>query len=165
VECVSITISSRENWASGFVVCFYPSPGVLPESIFQRRIGDGSSVVRNRRSCHNGDNFQNLFLRESGSDERIEFLIAQVPALLNERSCQGRKCSKSLVRGQAPHTNRSGLFSTDPLLERQGCMERDGIVGGIRDCICQENDLDLRLREAAAVDLLKHPSEGVDELR
>ena len=82
-----------------------PSPCVLPESIFQRRIGDGSSVVGDRRGCHYGDNLQDLFLREAGSDERIKFRLAQVAAFLNERLRQGGKRSKSLVRRYAPLTN------------------------------------------------------------
>jgi len=58
-------------------------PGVLPEGIFLRRIRDGSSVVGDRRGCHYDDNLQHVFLREGGSDERIEFLFAQVPAFQN----------------------------------------------------------------------------------
>jgi hypothetical protein len=48
---------------------------VLPEGFFQQRIRDGSSVVGDRRGCQYGDNLQDLFFREAGSDERIEFSL------------------------------------------------------------------------------------------
>ena len=51
------------------------------------------------------------------------------------------------------------------MLERQCGMERDSISRGVRDGICQKNDLNLRLSEAAAVDLLKHANQGVDQFR
>ena len=75
-------------------------PGVLPEGIFQRRIGDGSSA---------------------------------------------------------------GLVGTNALLECKRRVERDGIPGRVRNSVCQQNDLNLLLSEAAAVDLLKDANEGVDE--
>ena len=64
-------------------------PGVPPEGIFQRRIGDGSSEVGDRRGCHYGDDLQDLFFHEAGGNERIEFLFGQVSAFLDQRLCQG----------------------------------------------------------------------------
>ena len=58
--------------------------------------------------------------------------------------------------GRPPLTNHVGLFGTDSLLERQGSMERDSIRGGVRDCVCQKNDLNLLLSETVAVHLLKY---------
>ncbi|HMF52970.1 MAG TPA: hypothetical protein VK593_01375 [Edaphobacter sp.] len=68
-------------------------------------------------------------------------------------------------RGQASLANRVRLFGTDSLLKCQGGMECDGIRTGIRDRVCQKNDLNLLLGEAAAVDLLKHANQGVDKFR
>jgi hypothetical protein len=53
----------------------------------------------------------------------------------------------------------------NPLLQRQRRMKCDCIRARIRDCVCQKNDLNLLLCETAAVDLLKHAYEGVDEFR
>jgi hypothetical protein len=75
--------SARAADSQRFDCRLLPSPGELLEEIFQRRIGDGSSVVGDRRGRHYGDHFQDLFLCEAGSEERVEFLIAQVPAFLN----------------------------------------------------------------------------------
>jgi len=103
-------------------------PCVLPEGILQRRIGDSSGVVCDRRCRHDGDDFQDLFLRETSSDERIKFLLSQVPALFDEGFCQcGERC-KSLVRGQAPLTNCGCLFRTDSLLESQRRVEGTAYV-------------------------------------
>ena len=44
-------------------------------------------------------------------------------------------------------------------------MERDRISAGVRDCVCQQNDLILRLSEARAMHLPKQANEGVDEFR
>ena len=57
------------------------------------------------------------------------------------------------------------LYGRRFILERQPGMERDRIRAGIRDCVCQKNDLILLLSEAPAVDLLKQAHEGVDQFR
>ena len=44
-------------------------------------------------------------------------------------------------------------------------MEGHGIGAGVHDGVGQENDLYLLLGEAAAVNLLKHRNQGVDEFR
>ena len=56
---------------AGFAVLFsaYPRQAMLLERVFQRRISDGSSVVGDGRGRDDGDDFQDLFLREAGSDE------------------------------------------------------------------------------------------------
>ena len=48
----------------------------------------GFNVVGDRRGCHYGDDLKDLFFREAGSDKRIEFLLAQMPAFLNQRLCE-----------------------------------------------------------------------------
>jgi hypothetical protein len=77
---------------------------------------------------------------------------------------RGGKCGKSLGCRYAPLTNRVGLFGADPLLERQPGMERDCICAGVRDCVCQKNDLVPLLSEAPAVDLLKSAHEELTRL-
>jgi hypothetical protein len=42
-------------------------------------------------------------------------------------------------------------------------VERDRIGAGVCDCVGQQDDLNLRLSEAAAVDLLENAKEGDDE--
>jgi hypothetical protein len=138
---------------------------VLLERIFQRRIGDGSSVVGDRRGRHYGDNLEDLFLREAGSDERIEFLVAQMPAFLNERPRQCGKCSKSLVRGYAALANCCSFFRTDSLLKSQRSVERHRIRAGVRDGVSQQNNLIFLLAEARAMYLPKQANQGVDEFR
>ena len=46
-------------------------PGVLLELIFQRRLGDGSSIVGDGRGRDYGDDLQYLLLGEAGGEERI----------------------------------------------------------------------------------------------
>ena len=43
-------------------------------------------------------------------------------------------------------------------------MKRYSIRAGVRDGVSQENDLYLRLRQAAAVDLLEHTNQGIESL-
>jgi hypothetical protein len=42
-----------------------PSPCELLKVIFQRRLGDGSSIVGDRRGCDYGDYLQDLFPGEA----------------------------------------------------------------------------------------------------
>ena len=92
---------------------------MLPERIFQRRIGDSSSVVGDRRGCHYGDDLQDLLLGEPGGHKRIELLRAYMPTFLNERLSQGGQSGKSLVLGRPPLANGAGLLGTDSLLRCQ----------------------------------------------
>ena len=102
-DCIAISISlsseldGRSQTTAGVRVPLSSSPGKWLELIFQRRIGDSSSIVGDRRGSDYGDDLQDLFLGEAGGEECIELLFAQVPPLLDERLRQGRKCAKSPV--------------------------------------------------------------------
>src|SRR3984957_20818492 len=117
------------------------SPGELLELIFQRRIGDSSSIVRNRRGRDYGDNLQDLLPGETGGEKCIELLATQVPPLLDERLCQGGKRGKSPVPWHQPRTDRAGLFRTHSGFESKCGGECHSIRTGVRDCVCQQNDL------------------------
>jgi hypothetical protein len=93
---------------------FLSSPSKLPELIFQRWPGDGSSIVGDRRGCDCGDDLRDLFFCEVGIEECIEFLFAEVAALLDECFCQRGKCGKSRVLGRSPLTNRVGYSGFTP---------------------------------------------------
>ena len=78
---------------------FLCSPRERLELRFQRRIGDGCSVVRDRRGRDYRDDLHDLFFCETGVEECIEFLFAEMAPLLDERLRQCGKCGKSLVLG------------------------------------------------------------------
>jgi hypothetical protein len=52
---------------------------VLPERVFQWRIGDGSSVVGDGRSRHNDDNFEDLVFGEAAADKCVESCSLKCP--------------------------------------------------------------------------------------
>src|ERR1700689_2931811 len=157
-DCVAIRTPSRQNCCLG--APRLSSPGELLKLFFQRRMGDGSSIVGDGRGRDYRDDLQDLFLCEAGGEECIELLLAWVPALLNERPRQGGKCGKSLVARHKPRTDRVGLFRTHSLAESKGCVECYRILAGVRDCVGEEDDLNFLFVKAAAVYLLKHSSKG-----
>ena len=93
------------------------------ELSFQRRIGDDSSIVGDRRCCDYGNDLHDLFFFEAGVHECVEFRFAEVPPLIDERLSQCGNSGISLILGCSPFANRRDFFRIYPLLERQVCME------------------------------------------
>lgn len=103
------------NHRRGFGPPLLSSPGELLELIFQRRIGDGSSIVGDRRGRDYGDDLQDLFLGEAGGKECIEFLFAQVPRFSMSVFAKVESPPNRCSLGSAEHGSRRSLQNSLPL--------------------------------------------------
>ena len=77
------------------------------------------------------------------------------PAAMNESSSCSLKCPRfsmsvfarvesaanRLSAGYAPLADRVGLFRTDPCWSASAVWNATAYVAGVRDCVCQQNNL------------------------
>ena len=111
------------------------------------------------------DDLEGMILAKTGRDESIEVLIIKAPTLFDHRSCQPRQRGEFAVPGQTTLTNGLYICWIDPFLERQSRMERDCPGARVGDRVGEQNDLDLRFREAAAMHIAEQTYEAVDQNR
>ena len=130
-----------------------------------RRVGDARGVVRDRGSGDRGNDLQQVILAESGRKEPIGVVLAQASTLLDHRSGERRQRGGLFVLGQATLANRLHVRRIDPFLERPGRMERNGSCAGIGHRVGEQDDLHLRLAEAAAMHVPEQANEAVDQNR
>src|SRR5271154_585168 len=92
----------------------------------ERGFRNAAGVVRDRGRGDRGDHLESVIFAEAGCDELIEVLIIETPALLDHRLRQSRQRSEFAISRQTTLTYGLDISQIDPLLERQGRMERDG---------------------------------------
>src|SRR5208282_4728881 len=100
-----------------------------------------------------------MIFAETGCHESIDVLIVEATALFDQCFCQSRQRGEFAVLGQTTLTNGLHIRWIEPFLERQSRMERDGPRARVGDRVGEQNGLDLRFREAAAM----HIPEQTDE--
>src|SRR5581483_9153508 len=79
----SLTGSGR-SWRRRLSV-FSRGPGMSLKRRLERRLGDAACVIRDRRGGDRSDHFQELIFAESGHEESVDVLVAEMSALFDHR--------------------------------------------------------------------------------
>src|SRR5271165_607896 len=104
-----------------------------------------------------------MVFTEAGRNEPIDILIVETPAFFDHCFCQSRQRSELTILRQTALADGLDIRRIDPLVERQSRMERDRPSAGVDHRVGEQNGLDLRFGEAAAVHLLEQTDEAVDQ--
>ena len=89
------------------------SPGVGLKRRLERRFGDASSAVGDRRGRDDCNNLEQLVFANSGRDESFYILIVESSTLLDHDLCQSRERGKLHVLGQATLADGLNIFRVD----------------------------------------------------
>jgi hypothetical protein len=136
-------------------------PGMGLKLRLERSLRDAAGVVRDRGRGDDGDDLERMIFAEAGRDEPIDILIVETPAFFDHRFCQSRQRSELTILRQTALADGLDIRRIDPLLERQSGMERDGPSARIGHRVGEQNGLDLRFRETAAVRVSEQTDEAL----
>lgn len=92
------------------------APSVSLEGLFQGRFRDVARIIRDRRSGHNGDNFESKLLFKAGFCECGQIFIAQMASLFDQRSSQFGKGGIPFIGWQSPLTDGLNVGSFPGLI-------------------------------------------------
>src|SRR5215831_12953623 len=126
-------------------------PGVSLKRRLERSLRDAAGVVRDRGGGDDSNDLQGMIFTEAGGDESIDVLIVETSTLFDYRFCQSRQRSKLGFLRQATLADGLDIRRIDPLFKRQRCVECDGPGARVGSRVGEQNGLDLRFREAAAM--------------
>src|SRR5215469_2947019 len=102
---------------------------------------------------------------EAGGEELLLVLVVYASSLLDQGFRKDRESGEFGIPRRPSVPDGLDISLINALLERKERMERDGPGRTICNRVGEQQDLDLRLGEAAAVDIAEQADEAVNQNR